>query len=89
MKKIKITYLITMMFIVASALAIIFGISERVIGLTIVAIGTALPEMVTSILAVVKDDEGLAVGNLVGSCILNSFLILGTIFIQHFSEFLI
>jgi len=62
----------------ASELATVFGISERVIGLTIVAIGTALPEMVTSILAVVKDDEGLAVGNLVGSCILNSFLILGT-----------
>ena len=62
----------------ASELAAIFGVSERIIGLTIVAIGTALPEMVTSILAVVKDDEGLAVGNLVGSCILNSFLILGT-----------
>jgi len=62
----------------ASELATLFGISERIIGLTIVAIGTALPEMVTSILAVVKDDEGLAVGNLVGSCILNSFLILGT-----------
>ena len=62
----------------ASKLAIYFGISERVIGLTIVAIGTALPEMVTSVIAVVKDDEGLAVGNLIGSCILNSFLILGT-----------
>lgn len=61
----------------ASELAEIFGISERVIGLTIVAIGTALPEMVTSVIAVVKDDEGLAVGNLIGSCILNSFLILG------------
>ena len=62
----------------ASQLALIFGLSERVIGLTIVAIGTALPEMVTSVIAVVKDDEGLAVGNLVGSCILNAFLILGT-----------
>lgn len=61
----------------ATKLATIFGISERVIGLTIVAIGTALPEMVTSVVAVIKDDEGLAVGNLVGSCILNSFLILG------------
>ena len=61
-----------------AAVAAIFGVSERVIGLTIVAIGTALPEMVTSVIAVVKDDEGLAVGNLVGSCILNSFLILGT-----------
>ena len=61
----------------ASVLAEIFGISQRIIGLTIVAIGTALPELITSIIAVVKDDEGLAVGNLIGSCILNSFLILG------------
>jgi len=62
----------------ASVLAEIFGISQRIIGLTIIAIGTALPELITSIIAVVKDDEGLAVGNLIGSCILNSFLILGT-----------
>jgi len=61
----------------ASELAVFFGLSERVIGLTIVAIGTALPEMITSIIAVVKGEGGLAVGNLVGSCILNSFLILG------------
>lgn len=92
-EKPKISVLLSLMFIIigvvllkfggdlvvdeATELALIFGISERVIGLTIVAIGTALPEMVTSVLAVVKDDEGLAVGNLVGSCILNSFLILG------------
>lgn len=62
----------------ASELALLFGLSERVIGLTIVAIGTALPEMVTSVIAVIKEEGGLAVGNLVGSCILNSFLILGT-----------
>ncbi len=61
----------------SSEIATLFGISERVIGLTIVAIGTALPEFVTSIIAVVKDEGGLAVGNLVGSCILNAFLILG------------
>ncbi len=61
----------------ASQLAMIFGISERVIGLTIVAIGTALPEFITSVIAVVKQEGGLAVGNLIGSCILNSFLILG------------
>lgn len=52
-------------------------ISERVIGLTIVAIGTALPELVTSIFAVIKKDTDLAVGNLFGSCILNLLLILG------------
>ena len=49
-----------------------------VIGLTIVAIGTALPELITSIIAVIKKDDDLATGNLIGSCILNSFFILGT-----------
>lgn len=53
------------------------NISERVIGLTIVAIGTALPELVTSVFAVIKKDTDLAVGNLVGSCVLNLLLILG------------
>ena len=61
----------------ASKIAAIYGISERVIGLTIVAIGTALPELITSIIASVKGEQGLALGNLIGSCILNSFLILG------------
>ena len=61
----------------ASEIAALFGISERVIGLTIVAIGTALPELITSVIAVIKEEGGLAVGNLVGSCILNSFLIVG------------
>lgn len=62
----------------ASKIATIYGISEQVIGLTIVAIGTALPELITSVIASVKAEQGLAVGNLLGSCILNSFLILGT-----------
>lgn len=53
------------------------GISERVIGLTIVAIGTAMPELITSIIAVIRKDTDLAVGNLVGSCVLNLLLILG------------
>ena len=53
------------------------NVSESVIGLTIVAIGTALPELITSIFAVIKKDSDLAVGNLVGSCVLNLFLILG------------
>ena len=61
----------------ATSIAILFNLSERVIGLTIVAIGTALPELVTSIFAVVRKDTDLAVGNLVGSCVLNLFLILG------------
>ena len=61
----------------ATDIAMEYGISERVIGLTIVAIGTALPELITSIMAVIEKDEDLATGNLIGSCILNSFLILG------------
>lgn len=62
----------------ATDIAIKYGISESVIGLTIIAIGTALPELITSIIAVIKKEEDLAVGNLIGSCILNSFFILGT-----------
>lgn len=61
----------------STKIALQFGISERVIGLTIIAIGTAMPEIVTSIIAVIKKDTDLAVGNLVGSCVLNLFLILG------------
>lgn len=54
-----------------------FNVSQRVIGLTILSIGTSFPELVTSIVAVAKKDTDLAVGNIVGSCILNLFLILG------------
>lgn len=66
-------------FVVDSATNIVlyFNISERVIGLTVVAIGTALPELVTSIFAIIRKDTDIAVGNLVGSCVLNLFLILG------------
>lgn len=58
-------------------IAKMLDISEKIIGLTIVAFGTSLPELVTSIVAVIKGDEDLAVGNLVGSCIFNLLLILG------------
>ena len=61
----------------ATEIANIYGVTEGVIGLTIVAIGTALPEFITSIIAVIKKEDSLATGNLIGSCILNSFLILG------------
>lgn len=54
-----------------------FNLSEGVIGSTIVAIGTASPELVTSIIAIIKKDTDLAIGNLVGSCVLNLFLTLG------------
>jgi cation:H+ antiporter len=54
-----------------------FGMSDKLIGLTIVAIGTSLPELATSIVAAYKKNPDIAVGNVVGSNILNVFLILG------------
>lgn len=53
------------------------GVSELVIGLTIVAIGTSLPEIVTSILAAVRGEKDIAVGSIVGSNILNIFSVIG------------
>ncbi|MEX2595055.1 MAG: calcium/sodium antiporter [Anditalea sp.] len=66
--------------IVSSAVNIAqsFGISERVIGLTIVSIGTSLPELATSLIAVRKKNPDIAIGNVVGSNIFNVFFILGT-----------
>lgn len=53
------------------------GISEKIIGLTIVAAGTSLPELATSVVAAIKKNNDIAVGNIVGSNIFNIFLILG------------
>jgi cation:H+ antiporter len=53
------------------------GISERIIGLTIIAMGTSLPELATSIVAIRKKQADLAIGNIVGSNIFNLFFILG------------
>lgn len=61
----------------AVQIAHILGMSERVIGLTIVAIGTSMPELVTSIVAARKGQNDIAVGNIVGSNIFNIFWILG------------
>ncbi len=58
-------------------LARLAGVSEYMIGLTIVAIGTSLPELFTSVIAAWKGDSDLAVGNVVGSNIFNIFLVLG------------
>lgn len=55
-----------------------FGLSEALIGLTIVALGTSLPELVTSIVAARKGESDISLGNVVGSNIFNVFLILGT-----------
>lgn len=62
----------------ASAIALQFGLSQTFIGLTIVALGTSLPELVTSVVAAGKGENDLAVGNVVGSNIFNILLILGT-----------
>ena len=61
----------------AKEIARIAGMSETLIGLTIVAVGTSLPELVTSIVAARKGETGMAVGNVVGSNLFNLLLILG------------
>ena len=62
----------------ATALARIFGMNERLIGLTIVAFGTSLPELITSITAAMKKKADIAVGNIVGSNIFNILFVIGT-----------
>lgn len=62
----------------ATELARIFGMSERLIGLTIVAFGTSLPELVTSATAAVKGKADIAVGNIVGSNLFNILFVVGT-----------
>ncbi len=62
----------------ASKLARLFGMSEQFIGLTIVALGTSLPELVTSVTAGLKKKADIAVGNIVGSNIFNILFVLGT-----------
>ena len=56
----------------------IFGISEGVIALTVIALGTSLPELVTCVVAAVKGEHDISVGNLVGSNIFNTLLVTGT-----------
>ncbi len=54
-----------------------FGISERVIGLTVVAVGTSLPELAASVVAALRGHSAMAVGNVIGSNIFNIFFVLG------------
>ena len=61
----------------ATGIARMFGLSETLIGLTIVAIGTSLPELVTSLVAAKKGQNEIAMGNVIGSNIFNILLILG------------
>ncbi|MDZ7786494.1 MAG: calcium/sodium antiporter [Candidatus Saccharibacteria bacterium] len=62
----------------AVEIAAIAGLSEALIGLTILAIGTSLPELATSVIAALKGQPDIAVGNAVGSNIFNAFFVLGT-----------
>ncbi len=62
----------------ASEIARFLGMSERFIGLTIVAFGTSLPELVTSVTAARKGNAGIAIGNIVGSNIFNILFVIGT-----------
>ena len=61
----------------ASGLARSWGVSESVIGLTLVAGGTSLPELATSITAALKRNPGIAIGNVIGSNLFNIFFVLG------------
>lgn len=77
----------------ATSLARIFGMSERFIGLTIVALGTSLPELFTSVSAARKGNADIAIGNIVGSNIFNILFVVGTsaliIPVPYQSKFLI
>ena len=66
-------------FVVSSAkeIALSWGISETLVGLTIVSVGTSLPELVTSIMAVRKGETDIAIGNVIGSNIFNILFVLG------------
>lgn len=62
----------------ASGIARGLGVSDAIIGLTIVAAGTSLPELATSVTAAVKGNSGIAIGNVIGSNIFNIFMVLGS-----------
>ena len=59
------------------------GVEDRIIGLTVVAIGTSLPELVTSVVAAAKKETDIAVGNVIGSNIFNIFLVAGVASLIH------
>ncbi len=61
----------------SSTIALILGVSEKIISITIVAFATSLPELLTSVNATIKGDTDMAIGNIIGSQIFNIFLIIG------------
>ena len=54
-----------------------YGVSERIIGITIVSVGTSIPELAASIIAIIKKEKALSLGNLIGSNIFNLMAVLG------------
>lgn len=71
----------------AQALAEAFGVSDLVIGLTIVAIGTSLPELAVSVVSALKGEHDMAIGNIIGSNIFNSLAVVGIAAIIHPATF--
>lgn len=61
----------------AKSLAQSFGVSERIIGVTVVSIGTSIPELAASIIAIIKKEKAISLGNLIGSNIFNILAVLG------------
>ena len=61
----------------AIVLATEFGLSEKIIGLTVIAIGTSLPELITSVIAIRKGHADIGIGNIIGSNIYNILMIMG------------
>lgn len=61
----------------ATSLALEFGVTERVIGVTVVSIGTSIPELAASIIAVMKKEKAISLGNLIGSNIFNILAVIG------------
>ena len=61
----------------ATQMAIEFGVSERLIGITIVSVGTSIPELSASLIAVIKNEKAISVGNLIGSNVFNILGVLG------------
>ncbi|MBT8315614.1 MAG: sodium:calcium antiporter, partial [Maribacter sp.] len=54
-----------------------YGVSERVIGITVVSVGTSIPELAASIIAIIKKEKAISLGNLIGSNIFNLMAVLG------------
>tara|TARA_R110001632_G_scaffold67326_6_gene158155 strand:+ start:312 stop:1268 length:957 start_codon:yes stop_codon:yes gene_type:complete len=71
----------------AVALATSFGVSKKMIGFTIIAVGTSLPELVTSVVAAMKKNSDIAIGNIIGSNIFNILLVLSISIFIHPIEY--